>query len=159
MDLDVNIGDLEEDKKIDIGGGLDLEDYGITTDELKGTDITEDIQGDDIKSVIIRKREVVSAKNCMIELTNVETITKESLDSLYNIVKYDHGDDRETEVYIRNKNITRGIGKVSRFVMYTILPKVVRELFKGEGKLFINEGNGLREHKKGDVSTLVLELR
>lgn len=130
---------------------------GIYGDFLKGTDITDAISGETVRSVVIPERAEVSTKSCMIDITNVTTKTSAALSSI-RLCLSEESDTHGIEVYIKFDETVRGIGFGCNDTFYRLFPDLIQNLFNGEATLYMNNGKGFKKYSSLDASIIKLKL-
>lgn len=145
----------------DINLDIEVSDYqsnGVSTDYLRGTDVTQAITGEIVKSIIMDVREETGKLTCVIDITKVRTRTRASLESI-NYCLSEKSETHQIEVYLRDGELMNGIGYGNVENFYKIMPDMLTNLFGNDYKLYFNNGKGLKKFNPLDASIIRLNLR
>ena len=156
---ELNRGMFGDEKPIVLDENVDIyQENGISTDYLKGHDITQAITGETVKSVIMDVREEVSNLMCIIDITKVKVRTRAALESISYCLT-EKSRTHQIEVYIRDGDLMNGIGYGNTDTFYKIMPDMLNNLFGNEYKMYFNNGRGLKKFNPLDASIIRLKLR
>ncbi len=122
-------------------------------EELLTSGVEEAIVKHEIKPVLVQSSADVECPAYLLEMTDVESITAESLNAIQGLLG---GGD--TAVYIKNNDVIMRIGYGEESVLYAILDGVIKQMYDGQCGIYKNKGRGFEPIKETEVDTVRLNL-
>ena len=142
IDFSFEEEDYEEDERLD------------NKEELTRTNIEEMITPQKIKPVLMDEKNKIEEKAVMIDLTNVNMITEESLRAIKYLVKA----DGDMDIILKVGDNRRGIGKGDSLVLYDLIPQMIEQLYNKEAKVYFKRNENFVPHNRLDTSIIRLRL-
>lgn len=142
IDFSFEEEDYEEDERLD------------NEEELTRTNIEEMITPQKIKPVLMDEKNKIEEKAVMIDLTNVNMITEESLRAIKYLIKA----DGDMDIILKVGDNRRGIGKGDSLVLYDLIPQMIEQLYNKEAKVYFKRNENFVPHNRLDTSIIRLRL-
>lgn len=151
----MNKSDFFNISPIDLNFEETAPDYSKVVPETSDA-IESNITNDTIKNTIIRDANIgeVSDKAYLVDLSNVENITEQSLQSINDLLL---GGD--VAVNIRYGESIQNVGHSEEHMLFRLLPPLVNQLYGEDAKLYVKKKNKYVPFDKYDVNIITFNLR